>query len=222
MSLAILIPVLARPWRVKPLLDAVHANTEDFATYFICDYGDDAEVQAIEEDGRYTNLIFCNGNYATKVNTAIRLTEEPYIALFADDLEPQPRWLESAFLHFEVDDTVQVVGLNDMLPRSRELATHFIITREYADRPVISGERGPLFEGYDHSCVDDELLATAKDRGVYAYADDSYIQHLHPDRFLAEWDDTYRRGREHIRDDRELWKSRRWWFLENEVTRVKQ
>jgi hypothetical protein len=68
-----------------------------------------------------------------------------------------------------------VVGVNDLIPRRSARAghaTHFLMTRAYAQRPACStaptrtlvrGLRPQLY-------VDDELIATARKRGVYAYA----------------------------------------------------
>jgi hypothetical protein len=142
----------------------------------------------------------------------VRLTSEPLIFVGADDLIPSEGWLEKALERMQ--DGVEVVGVNDMIQRSREHATHFLMTRRYAKMPTITDEPGPLCEIYDHSCVDDELIATAKYRDAYAYAADAHVIHLHPDNGTAAIDDTYRRGRSRLRDDRRIWRSRRTWYLE--------
>lgn len=108
----------------------------------------------------------------------------------------------------------QVVGVNDLLRRGRVHSTHFLVKREYTLLPLIDGGRGPLCEDYDHSCVDDELAATAKHRQVYHYAEDAHILHLHPDNKTAPLDSTYVKGRARISRDRKLWKSRKYWYIE--------
>jgi hypothetical protein len=211
-NLAVLVPVLRRPGRVAPLLQAFAATTPDYSLYFITDPDDAGERKAIHDAG---GTILCElpGSYAEKINKAVTLTREPLLFLGADDLEPQLGWFDAAHSKL-LEQGAQVVGINDMLKRSRELATHFLITREYAERPIITGEPGPLCEQYAHNCVDDELLATAKHRGVYAYAEDALVRHLHPDVGAAQWDDVYLKGRSSLGPDRKLWKYRRITFLD--------
>lgn len=192
------------------VLDGFRRTTPEARVCFVTDPDDRPEIDAIEAAG---GEILCSlkANYAAKINTAVEKTAEPLIFLGADDLIPSEGWLEAALAYMH--DGIGVVGVNDHIQRGRRHATHFLITREYAELPVITGERGPLCEMYDHSCVDDELIATAKYRSAYAYAEDAVVIHLHPDNGTAAIDDTYRKGRSRIRDDRRLWKSRSIWYL---------
>jgi hypothetical protein len=98
--------------------------------------------------------------------------------------------------------------VNDLIRRRRDHTTHFLVTREYAKLPTIDGQPGPMHEGYSHWHVDDEFIATAKHRGVYAYARDSHVEHLHPMNDKAPDDDTYRRGRAMARKDRKRFRVR--------------
>ena len=196
-ALVILVPVLGRPHRVRMVLDGFARTTPDARLCFIPDPDDQPEIDAIEAAGGEI-LTTLKANYATKINTGVKMTDEPLIFLGADDLVPSEDWFEQALSHMQ--DGVEVVGVNDMLQRGRHAhATHFLITRRYAELPTITGERGPLCEVYDHSCTDDELIATAKHRNAYIYAADAHVTHLHPDNATAPIDDTYRRGRRQIR-----------------------
>jgi hypothetical protein len=192
------------------VLDGFARTTPGARLCFIPDPDDHPEIAAITAAGGEV-LCKMKGNYAAKVNTAIRMTEEPLIFLGADDLIPGEGWLEKAVVH--MTDGVEVVGVNDMIRRGRAHATHFLMTRHYAKLPTITDEPGPLCELYDHSCVDDELIATAQYRNAYAYAEDARVTHLHPDNGTAVIDDTYRKGRRNLRDDRRLWKARKTWYL---------
>ena len=69
------------------------------------------------------------------------------------------------------------------------------MTREYAEQPTIDGQPGPCCTRYRHWYVDDELIATARHRGVYAYAADARVRHLHYLVGAAPDDDTYALGR---------------------------
>jgi hypothetical protein len=214
-SLVILVPVLARPHRVKPLLDSIGATTSDARVLFVTDPDDFVEQRTIRDEaptfiraGLGVTELSCAGNYAQKINAALVHTREPLIFLGADDLEFQPGWLDAA--KPKLTNGVQVVGVNDLIPRPHrpQHATHFLITREYAEQTTIDGGEGPLHTGYSHWAIDDELIATAKHRGVYAYAEDSHVEHLHPFADKAADDSTYCKGRANMRADLRLFARR--------------
>lgn len=203
-DLAILVPALSRPHNVTPLLDSVEATAPGATTLFICDHGDAEQIAAVETDGRAT-LDISGGNYAQKINRGIEITAAPLIFCGADDLRFEEGWLEAAR---ELLDRAEVVGVNDLIPRSRDHQTHFLVSREYARGPQIDGEPWLMCEQYAHCCVDDELIATARHRGVYGYAIKSRVRHLHP-MVGAPNDAVYVRGMSHIRADRRLFAQRR-------------
>lgn len=214
-DLAIIVPVLRRRQNVTPLLISILAATPGAHVVFVADPDDDPEIAAIKDaQDRYDtlkrdltiSLLTCAGNYAEKIGLAVQVCDEPLIFLGADDLDFYAGWLDAAVS--TMDGGAQVVGVNDLLPRRRHHATHFLMTREYALRPTIDGLAGPLYSGYGHNFVDDELIATATKRGVYAYADNARVQHLHPQGRTAPDDPTYQKGRESFHDDRRIFNSR--------------
>jgi glycosyltransferase involved in cell wall biosynthesis len=217
-DLVILVPVLNRPHRVAPLLDSIEASAPGARVLFLVDRADTSELDAICKemcDERQLCLggmeVFDDGpGYAAKINQGARVTAEPFLFLGADDLNFKPGWYEAA--KAAMVDGVEVVGVNDLLRRRRtrrDHATHFLMTREYAQRPTIDGETGPLCERYIHNFVDDELIATATARGVYAYAPGAHVEHLHWMNRRAAMDETYKRGRESFESDRVLFEQRR-------------
>lgn len=214
-ELVILVPVLRRPHRVAPLLQSIRDTTPPpVRVVFICDPDDLEQQRAVPRDPgvdlQLLRPIYPQGPYAAKINAGVRMTTQPLIFLGADDLHFRPGWLEAA--QRQLDVGAQVVGVNDLIRRRglrRDHATHFLMTRDYAQQPTIDGQRGPLFEGYHHWCVDDELIATARLRGVYAYARDSHVEHLHPDARKAPDDATYEHGRSEARRDRRRFAARR-------------
>lgn len=204
-ELAIVIPVLNRPHNVAPLLDSISAATPGARILFVCDASDLAEIAEIDAAG--AEHIDPGGGYAAKINLGVEATDEPFVFFGADDLEFVPGWLDAARRQMDRAGAA-VIGVNDLIRRNRLHSTHFLVTREYAQRSAIDGSRGPLFEGYDHSFVDDEFVATAKARGTYAYAAEAKVRHNHPMNQTAPDDDTYRRGREHFRMDRKRFQRR--------------
>jgi len=204
-NVAVLVPVLGRPRRVEPTLRAF-TETAPARVLFVADPGDTEELRALRRAG--ADFIAPGGNYATKIAAAIDATGEPYVFTAADDLEPLAGWFEAALAAMQPTG-IEVVGVNDLIHRRRQHATHFLLTRAYAARPTIDGRIGPFFAGYWHWFCDDELIATASFRGAYAYAADAHVRHLHPSAGLANDDETYRRGRLRWRRDRRLFHKRR-------------
>ncbi len=214
-ELAILVPVLERPHRVAPLLDSIEASTPGAHVLFLADPGDAAERAAIVEGMRAQRsdlsigALLDGGNYAEKINDGARRFLADFIFLAADDLEFQAGWFEAA--KAAMTDGAEVVGVNDLLRRRaarRGHATHFLISRSYLDCGTIDEPEKLLHEGYDHSFVDDELIATAKKRGVYAYAAEARVRHLHWMGRSAPDDATYRKGRARFEHDRGLFHER--------------
>lgn len=202
--LLVLVPVLGRPHRVRPTLDSICATVPAARVLFIADPTDGPELAELADAG--AEVLQHGGSYATKINVAIAATRStgiPHIFLGADDLVWTPGWYAAAAAHLAAG--ASVVGVNDLCSarsRAGTHATHFLITREYAELPTADGGRGPLHEGYDHSCVDDELVATARHRGALVIDTSIVVEHLHPDARKAPDDATYQRGRRLLARDR--------------------
>lgn len=199
-----IVPVLARPANVEPLLDSLwEATPEPYRVLFVADEGDDAEIAAIERAGAdYITTTKPRNNYASKINAGYHASTEPLFFTGADDLRFHVGWLSEAIRH--LSDTVKVVGTND-LGNPRVIAgnhsTHTLITREYIETEsgVIDRPDTVLCESYPHEYCDDELIQTAIARGRFAHAHDSVVEHLHPIFGKAEDDATYRLGRARTR-----------------------
>lgn len=204
-DLAVLVPVLNRPHRVKPTLDGFQRTAPGCRVLFIADGGDVEELNALREAG--ADFIAPGGNYASKIRAGVKATNQSFILTAADDLEPLPGWFDAA--KTAMSGGAEVVGVNDLIDRNRDHATHFLLTRGYAERPTIDDQPGPFCTLYWHWNCDDELIATAKHRGVYAYAPDAQIRHLHPIAQRGEDDATYRKGRARARQDRRLFERRK-------------
>lgn len=221
-ELVVLVPVLNRPHRVRPLLGSLEPTVPaGTRVMFIVDSDDLAEQDSIRaargsfEDRLQISLLKHDGGYAAKIRAGVKMTVESLLFLAADDLTFEDGWFEAAAAYMR-DTKVEVVGVNDMVDRQnhpnfrdRVHATQFLMTRAYASRPVIDGTPGPLASAYHHWYIDDELIATATKRGTYAYAEDSHVRHDHPLNGQAPDDDTYRFGRSRARDDRRIFLGRR-------------
>ena len=212
MRLAVLVPVLSRPHRVRPLVEAFRRTTSlPHRVIFIADAGDDDEIRAVQDcSGADLIVVQAGTSYARKINVGVQATDEALIFTGADDLEPHPGWLTAALAR--MGGPVQVVGVNDLgTARVREgrHATSFLVDRRYVQAGTIDEPGVLMHPGYRHNYPDDELAETARLRGAIAFATDAIVEHLHPHFGNAPDDATYRLGRESFKADGRLFRSRR-------------
>lgn len=213
-SVAVLIPVLDRPERAATVADSVVESDQRARPVFLCSPGDDAEIAAVDATGHASVVVpwpVGRGDWARKNNLGIRLVEDEWVLLGADDLRFHPGWFD-ACLDVAYRTDACVVGTNDM-GNSRVVAgnhsTHPLVHRDYLGCGTIDEDGKILHEGYWHNYVDDEFVQTAQARGTFAPARFAYVEHLHPNWGKGRDDATYRRGLERFDDDRRLYEQRK-------------
>lgn len=211
----VLLPVLARPHRVEPLLENLLGSTQvPLRILFLVSYGDTAELYAVKKaKADHVSLRWppANGQYAKKINLGYRSTENEWLFLGADDIKFHPGWAERAIALAK--DRFHVISTNDKanyFVRQGLLATHSLVRRSYVDDPGCSLD-GPgriYHEGYQHNFVDVELSVLARQRGVFKYSQGSVVEHLHPLFKKGEHDRTYELGLADFAEDRALFAKR--------------
>lgn len=230
LTVAVLIPVLNRPERAKPLWESLRASARcvDLHAYFLISPGDDAELEAVRA-ALGPPAVFTPGSawlvdwepgpgdYARKINygadLAVKRAGAKFVFLGADDLVFHPGWIERA-LATHMETGACVVGTNDLGNRTVMAglhATHSLVHADYLDCGTIDEpDSGKLLhEGYDHNECDVEFVGTAIARQTWAMALDSIVEHAHPFWAKGEHDATYEKGQLHAEDDRLLRESRR-------------
>ncbi len=220
-SVAIIIPVLDRPQRVKPLvenldLSVAHERAEgwDARIVFVCSLVDLAELTAVHAAGHLPLVAEWapgEGDYAKKINLAASVCDSDWYLTGADDLRFHPGWLRAA-VDQHIRSGALVIGTNDLHNPSvvRGLyATHSLVHRDYVKTGTIDEPGKILHEGYSHNCCDTELVETAKSRGTFAFARDSHVEHLHHIFRGAPDDATYAKGRANHRADKQRLAARR-------------
>lgn len=175
--------MLGRPHRVAPLMESIEATVPDARVLFALSPGDDAVHREVDRTARERIIVpyQVRGDYARKINHGYRLTDQALIFTGADDLYFNTGWFEAAVT--QLGPGIGVVGTNDLgSPRvmAGDHATHFLVTREYADLGTVDQPNAIFCEEYPHEFVDDELAATAKSRSAWAMALDSKVAHKHP------------------------------------------
>lgn len=213
----ILIPVLGRPANAAPLVQNIRDNTTvEHTIRFICTRGDHEQITACNVTD--ADLVIVaefpagRGDYARKINGAIRGSDSEWIFNGADDIRFEKGW-DTAALQ-AAGDRFHVVATNDMANanvRRGQFGTHNLIRRRYVTEQGATGAFEPgvvLWEGYDHNFPDRELCGVAQSRGVFTFARHSRVRHFHPLWKTALNDATYVKSLKHFREDQRLFYSR--------------
>lgn len=212
-AITILIPVLQRPHRAQIVVDSIR-QTSDCDILFICSPNDTEQINACKATGERIHIMDDSngkGDYQKKINKGIQIAETNPVLMGADDLRFYIGWYEAARTYWQ--NGYHVIGTNDMhAPRvvRGEHSTHSIITKEYVNEyGLIDGTKGKaLFEGYWHEWCDDELVGTAKKRGVWAFSSDSLVEHLHPNWGFDGNDYLYAMQLMRMRQSKDLYEER--------------
>jgi hypothetical protein len=187
----IIVPRLGRPEKVQPLRENIEENTTlPYRLLFVY-----SESEDLEQNEGYDHLFCPYHSWAAKLNWAYERSEEPYILCAADDLRFHSGWLEIILNHLV--EGIHVVGTNDLgnpAVLRGEYSTHPFLTRYYADTyGTVDGPKRIMVE-YPHVYADVEFCLTAKARGMWNFAKDSIVEHLHPYWGKGVWDRTYSVG----------------------------
>jgi hypothetical protein len=212
-EVAVIVPVMRRPWQAAPFMASLKASTGLARVYAVADPDDERTINAWRQAG--ATVIArpgSAGTFAEKVNYGYGATSERWIFIVGDDARFNGDWLDQA-QHTARLSGAKVIGTNDLgNPRviSGEHATHLLIDRDYIDEQGASWD-GPgivCHEGYGHNFVDDEIVYASKQRGVWSMAAQSIVPHLHPSWDKAPTDEVYELGNSHFDADAKTFEAR--------------
>lgn len=213
-DVAVIVPVMNRPQNVDPLVESLLASTSKARMYFVVDYDDEQELEAVmrNEDCELIVNYSESKTFATKCNLGYRETDEPWLLFIGDDVMFHPGWREAALE--AAGDRYSFVSTNDLGNRAVMLglhATHPMIRRTWIDNHGASfdGASTVCHEGYTHWFVDNEWTMVAKRASQFVYAENAIIEHLHPLWNKGADDDVYRLGQRGSTADQQLWMRRK-------------
>lgn len=217
MKVLVLIPVLGRPERVRPVARSLRASEPRAEPLFLCSPEDKPQIGVCQAAG-WTVVVDWEagpGDYARKMNRGYEIAREEgfeWAFLGADDLHFHGGWFDACLLE---NDRFRccVVGTNDLGNRRTAVgyhSTHSLVHRDYLDCGGVADDPEKLLcEWYDHQFVDDEFVQTAIARETYRHAPNAWVEHLHPNWGKGERDATYEKGNAHFEDDRRLYEERK-------------
>jgi hypothetical protein len=197
---AILIPVLDRPHRIRPLLANIAETTPEPHTVLFA-ASDLATVCELQRLGA-PHLWDDGDTWPNRINMLFHATTQPYVFLGADDVLFHPGWLSTLLEAQRHTDGVAVPAdlhnPNGTLP---------LVSRRYVDEESL--EPGVVVHpGYGHNYSDTELFAIARKRGRYTYCPGAVVEHLHPCAGKGEMDATYEKGYATLDADAALYEMR--------------
>jgi glycosyltransferase involved in cell wall biosynthesis len=209
----VIVPVLGRSQNAAPFVESLRAST-DRATIWVVVQAEDKETREAWLSADVDELVWATAeqvSFAQKVNlvfAAENWANAPWLFLCGDDVRFHPGWVEAALV---MSENADVIGTNDLGPGVDEtFSPHLLINRVYVEERGASWD-GPgvvCHEGYRHNYVDVEIIAVARQRGVWAMAMDSVVEHLHPFNGKGEDDATYRLGQSFVDADAAVWRER--------------
>ena len=188
---AIFIPVVDRIDNIRRIIPNIRANTSlPFTIYVITD-----NQEIIDYCHQNKVKVFSNGKktYIERINWLYQNTKEPYFFTGCDDLEFSSGWLKEA-----MSKNKDVVGVNNTI---NDLPISFLIKRKYIETQsgCFDFEDVVFCPLYHHYFCDIEMIATARKRMVYGYAEKSIVRHLAKES----------QAREFVLQDQDMWMRRK-------------
>lgn len=212
-ELAVLVPVLDRPQNVEPLVASFRQSGAPGDLVFLVNASDTTELRAVKLS--HARRVECPDDVVTwpaKQNYGVAHVEADWYLLAGDDVTFEPGWWQ-ATQSLRDDPGVSVIGTQDGANArviAGEHSTHTLVRGTYIREQGTIDEPGKVVHGgYSHWFVDDELLWTAKVRGVWAFCNEARVLHHHPyfDPSI-KWDATYAKGESRSAEDQAIWVQR--------------
>lgn len=205
----IVIPTFRRVVNIQKMYDNLK-DLKDTRMVFVAHESDFDSQEAINKLGCKLVIDTQSPSGVNATNAGYWGSETEWVVIGQDDINFHLGWLDNALKYITKD--IKVVGLNDgFYPHERvEHSVCWLVNKPYIEKESLSiGHKNVIFNpDYHKNYADDELNATAKFRKVWAYASDSWAEHIHPGFQKAEMDDTYRMHEDKCSQDHELFVSR--------------
>lgn len=212
--IAILIPTVGRPDRVKKIVKMIKANTQTPHTiYMITEPEDQATIDQIRETTAKLVLNKAPHTYVAAINLGYKLSTEEHIFCGSDDIEFTEGWDIKMLKVFQANPEIGFVGAWDSwkITQTGKHASHFMVSRSYIQEfGGVEDEKNTIYSSqYQHFNCDIETEQVAMKRGKFQMSD-AVIEHHH---FIVnkrvEYDQTYSKEQSKINRDTRTYNQRR-------------
>ena len=176
---SVILPTTGRKEMALAAVQSIRATTEKTPVEIIAVV--DADKESAEALRPLVHMVDYSEDYRGNVaawNRGLELARGDYVVFAADDLEFCPGWLEEALrvMREKFPDGKGMVGFNDGVWDGNQLATHYILHRQFI-LDVLGGRIA--WPCYPHSFNDLETNERAKRAGKYAWAEKAVVRHNH-------------------------------------------
>lgn len=216
-KIAILIPTMGRPERLKGILDQIEKHTISPHTVYIITEPEDQATQDETNKLKTENVrLIINRaphNYVTAINHGYHVSTEPFIFCGSDDIDFEPNWDEKMLVEFDKENPPGLVGARDSwaITKTGKHTSHFMVSREYIKtQGGVEDEKETIYSSqYQHFNCDIETEQVAMKRGKFKMSK-AFIEHHHfcQDSSVA-YDQTYQKEQSKISRDMRTYNQRR-------------
>lgn len=210
-KVSVVIPSKDRPDRLRNCIEQLQLVSPQVEIVVVADAGDDKTSSVAEElkcklvvsDDPIGGFLGHKPVHCWNIGAAAASGDA--FVLGADDLKFHEGWLEAALLGLARLNFVGLVAFNDLSPLAGDLATHYLVSKNYAANDWGGVLAIPSY--YQHF-IDTEATARAKRDKCFYYAEDAIVEHEHWMWGKAENDEVYQRGQERFSEGKSTFAKR--------------
>jgi glycosyltransferase involved in cell wall biosynthesis len=203
-TVQVVIPTYKRPDKLKSTIDQLR----DREVIYVCHETDIESQKILTKAHKQFVIDYQQPSGVNATNRGFWATTADWIVIGQDDFTWHVGWLQEA-TRVQKETNAMVVGFSDGY-RTDKHSVAWLIYRPYAmSEGLCIGFPNVIFNPhYKKNFSDNELNDTAKLRGVFAYAENAVLEHLHPSFGKSLDDSTYQHLEPYFEQDFALYKSR--------------
>jgi len=201
----VVIPSRERPDRLRKCVEQLQLVSPEVEIVVVADDDDEATALVAKDMGcvLVVNSLPLGPVHCWNLGAAVA-TGEAFV-LGADDIKFHEGWLQAALVGLAKLNWCGLVAFNDLSPQAGNLATHYLISKNYAANDWGGVLAIPSY--YQYFC-DNEATVRAQRDSCFYYAEDAVVEHLHWMWGKSEGDTTYERGQPHYDEGKEIFEER--------------
>jgi glycosyltransferase involved in cell wall biosynthesis len=210
-KISFLLPSAYRPRELRRAIDTIFDSINQPAEICVSIVADDpASRSVVDQAGSVTFDTRSPADYQRGAvwawNRLYRKATGDVIALWADDLVPEPGWLEHALKALDQIGGHGLIGLNDLSSDGDIYAAHWLADRAFVEDELRGVMYPPMYRSW---WADREVTDRAREMGRYRWARRAIVEHLNYTFGKARIDRTYQDARANYETDRIIYEMRK-------------